>query len=432
MMGDFFGGGMAAFGGFQTVTFDLRAPGFIVAGDPGDAMSTLAFEVGNNIVPDDIFTTGLGRDDSGDGNADTFDILEPVPPTDAPIAPGPGFNFAGGTAVFVEPNPGSTVAQDGIYQDGDTWYIRYSYVGPGGSVHDDGFIAVPGPGVSVRRLKLSENFSPEVRNRCFFNYNFFNDAYAGLGDVSRYVLGVERILMPRLVSLEFRLPMAGTYGSTQVLGPRRSRDYELGNPALVAKGVLLRRHRMIWTGGCGVTMPLADDTKLQTANGTDLLVVENNAVHMLPFVSLLFRRNRCTALQAYVQMDVPTGGNPVLGNLQGGRLPRIGIFNDSTLLHADVAINRTVYRNRCSRLREVMLNAEIHYTGTVQESDLVESDGLQFTNLQPNFNIVNATVGSHLVLANNLVISPAMAIPLRGGLDRQFDYEAIVQLNYLR
>ena len=433
MMGDFFGGGFGAFSGVQTVTYELRGPGFIVAGNPGAANSTLAFEFGNDIVPDDILTTGLGQDISGDGNADTFNILEPVPPTDAPISPGPGFNFAGGNAVYVEPNPGATVPQDGIYQDGDTWFVRYSYVANVGGQPTEGFIPVPAPGVSVRRMKLSENFSPEVRNRCFFNYNFFNDAYAGLGDVSRYVLGVERIVLPRLVSLELRLPTAGTYGSTQVLGPRRSRDFELGDPAVVGKAVLLRRPKFIWTGGFGVTMPLADNTKLQTATGTDLLVVENQAVHMLPFTSVLFRPNCNSAFQAYVQMDVPTGGNPIYGNLNAGVLPRIGVFNDSTLLQADVAFNRTLYRNRCSDcIREVMFNAELHYTGTVQESDLVESEGLRFTNLQPSFNIVNATIGSHLVLPGNLIVSPAIAIPLRGGLDRQFDYEGIVQLNYIR
>jgi hypothetical protein len=46
--------------------------------------------------------------------------------------------------------------------------------------------------------------------------------------------------------------------------------------------------------------------------------------------------------------------------------------------------------------------------------------------------VVNATAGLHLVLRNNLIVTPAMSVPLRDGLDEQFDYEAIVHLNYLR
>ena len=80
----------------------------------------------------------------------------------------------------------------------------------------------------------------------------------------------------------------------------------------------------------------------------------------------------------------------------------------------------------------MLLNAEVHYTGTLNEPDVVRDGSLVYSNLQRHFNIVNATFGSHLVLPNNIVVSPAMAIPLRGGLDKQFDYEAIVQLNYLR
>ena len=347
LMGDFFGGGFSAFSGTQTVTFRLTGPGFILNGSPGASNSTLAYEFGNDIVPNDIFTTGLGNDASGDGNADTFSILEPVPPTDAPTAPGPGFVFSGGTAVFIGNVPGTT-AQDGIYTDGDNWFVSYSYAGDTASPGPDGrIVPVPGPGVSVRRVKLSENFSPEVRDRCFFNYNFFNDAYAGLGDISRFTFGIEKVLKPKLVSLEFRLPTAGTYGSTQRLGSRESRDYEVGNPALVAKGVLLRDRPYIWTGGLGVAFPIADDTRLQTSAGQNLLVVQNRAWHLLPFTALMIRHNRDTVFQTYLQLDVAANGDPIFGNLAGGVLPRIGVFNDSTLLHADFAINKTIYRNRC-------------------------------------------------------------------------------------
>jgi len=54
------------------------------------------------------------------------------------------------------------------------------------------------------------------------------------------------------------------------------------------------------------------------------------------------------------------------------------------------------------------------------------------TNLKKNFNVLNATMGAHLLVGKNVVITPGMSVPLRDGLDEQFDYEALLQVNYLR
>lgn len=60
------------------------------------------------------------------------------------------------------------------------------------------------------------------------------------------------------------------------------------------------------------------------------------------------------------------------------------------------------------------------------------TDGsLAYTNLKRNFNVLNATRGFHFVFCNNIVGTPTMSISLRDGLDEQFDYDAIVQLNYI-
>lgn len=434
MQGDFFAGGLAAVTGIQTVAFSQHAPGFILTGTPGDPNATLAFEVGADLIPNDIFTVGIGMDlDPGtDGNADTFVIAEPVPPSDALTSPGPGFVYDNnGTAVYT--NSGAlTTAQPGAFNNGELWFINYSYsrtigVDPNGNP----VRPIPSPGVSVRRVKIAENFSPEVRDRAFFNFSFFNDSYGGLGDISRYLLGFEKILVDQLVSLEVRLPLAGTYASTQALDRRPNRDFEIGNTAFILKSVLWRTDQLIWSGGCGVAIPSADKTAISN-NGANIVVIKNRTVRILPFTGLLLRDGRDTAFQAYAQLDVAANGDPIFGNLNGGVLPKIGVFNDSTLLHLDASVSHTVYRNPQARyLRGAMANAEIHYTGTLQESDFISANGLTYTNLKRHFNVVNATFGAHFVLGDNFVVSPGMSIPLRSGLDEQFDYEAIVQMNYL-
>lgn len=436
MIGDLFGGSFSTFGGSQTVPFSGYSAGTILSGLPGANNSIIAFEFGADTVPNDVFTSGLGSNNNlGNGidpdGFDTFNIAEPLPPNDALTSPGAGFIFDGGTAVYTN-NTTDTTPQAGVYQNGEQWYIAYSYtqsLGQGGG--GEGGRPVPGPGTAARRVKISENFSPEVRDRCFASYSFFNDAFGGLGDISRYILGVERILVDELISIEARLPLAGTYASRQALDQAASRDFEFGNAAFIGKGVLLRTDRFIWSGGLGVTIPTADDTRI-SQGGQDVLAVKNETVHLLPFTAFLWRHGRDTAFQAYLQADVAVNGDPIFGNLAGGPLPQIGVFNDSTLLNVDVAMSHVLHRNNRGSLRQLIASGELHYTGTLQESDFVQSGSLTYTNLKRNFNVVNATGGLHFVLCNDLVVTPAMSIPLRSGLDEQFDYEAIVQVNYLR
>ncbi len=441
MIGDLFGGGFSFLSGSQTVTFADYAAGEIISGTDGSPSAVLAFEFGTDSAPNDIFTSGTGLDLAGLENAaDTFQILEPIPPSDALTSPGPGFVFDGGTAVYTN-NTTSTTAQPGTFTDGQQWYIVYSYTntingGANGGNNFPGaardFIPVPGPGVSARRIKISENFSPEVRDRFFTNYNFFNDAYGGLGDISRYILGFERILVEDLISIEARLPMAGTYGSFQEIDRPERRNFELGNATVIAKAVLLRTNRFLLSGGTGVTMPTADDTSLTIGN-REILRIDNRTVHLLPFIGAIQRLGDRTSLQSYLQLDIAANGDPVLANLTGGPLENLGTFTDSTLLYADVAASHRVYQNRRAKfLRSANVSGEIHYTGTLQASDIVTTSGLTYTNLKRNFNVVNTTVGMHFQLGDRLVVSPAIAAPLRTGLDRQFDYEAIVQANYYR
>ncbi len=423
MMGDFFGGGLSILNGVERQQFNVGATGFILNGQPnGSANAFLGFQVNPGVLPDDAFSTGTGTDTNFNGRIDTFAILEPIPPSSAPTSPGPGFTFDGGTAVYADAN--------GPFADGDAWQLNYSYSRPLANAALGG-VVVAGPDVSTRRVKVSENFSPEVRNRIFTNYSFFNDTYGQLGDISRWILGTERVIMNNMASIELRLPMGATHSSDQDIGGGNNRAFELGNLTVIGKVVLLRDDHFTWSAGTGVTATLADDARLRQGN-TNLLVIENQSVHLLPFTGLILQATDTTFLQGYCQLDVDTNGNPVFGSMAGGNLPFLGRFTDTTLLHLDAAVNQVVFSNsRSQGITSLLLNAELHYTTTTSGSDAIVGNGLTYQNLTNQFNILNATFGSHIVVGNKLVITPAMAIPLRDGLDEQFDYEAILQVNYL-
>jgi hypothetical protein len=424
MQGDLYGGAVVTLEGRFPRVFSHHVPGTILNGQPpGSSAALLGFDFGGGL-PDDVFTSGSGYATPNSPVINQFGILEPLPPSDAPQSPGAGFTFDGGTATYLPTDPNNPTP----FASGDTFLVDYSYSAPFGS---EGAPAVrlAAPDVATRRVKLSENYSPEVRNRCFMNYNFFNDTFGGLGDISRWVLGVEHILVEDLVSVEVRQPMAGTFSSNQDINGSRNRSFELGNMTVLGKFVLHRRGEFIWTAGSGITIPLADDSRLMRGDQT-LLLIENEAVHFLPFTSVLFRTGPDTVIQAYMQYDFALNGDPIRGDLTGA-LPLIGKYTDSNLIHLDTSLHQTAYRgSRTSFLNQIIANFELHYTGTLQDSDFVAANGFAVRGLASNFNILNGTVGAHFVLNNNLVVTPGMSVPLRDGTDEQFDYEALVQVNY--
>ena len=432
VIGDFAGGGFAQFNATIEAVSAGYAAGF---GFPNPVFDLIAPN-GSNFP--DLIATGPGIDASGDLIADTFDLLEPTPPTDANLAPGPGFTYEGGTVVYTDSTTG-TDAVAGTPSEGDLWYYRYVYSRNLGVIGGDGGPRpVPSPGVSVRRVKISENYSPEVRDRAFFNYSFFNDFTGGLGDISRFVAGMERVIVEDLFSMEVRLPVAATYGSRQSLNQAEARDMEIGNVAFIGKASLYRGDDFMWVGGLGVSIPTADDTEI-TMDGFDLIGIENKTVQIQPFTSVLQRWGDWTA-QAYMQLDLAANGDPVFVNTNlndpgAGTLEQVGVFTDSNLMHLDFSLHCLLYQRAKSDsgLNAVISNAELHYTTTIQDADLVTGNNFDYTALQNNFDIVNTTLGAHFVFGkkNDIIVTPAMAIPLREGFDEQFDYEALVQVNYL-
>lgn len=445
MTGDFFGAGVSQITGKVQVPFSAVLPGFIL-NDVSNGSPDALLGFGNVDVtppPFGLESTGLGMASQAEGPIDTFALAEPMVPNLYPTAPGPGFVFDGGTAIWLGPKSIGSPNFDGQFEsdigqvpvppgfaDGDDWQVDYSY---SSHLTEDGRpIFLAGPDVATRRVKLSENFSPEVRDRCFMNYNYFNNAMGGLGDVNRWVLGIERILYEDMISLELRQPMAGTRSGRQDIGAPGDRSYELGNLTAIGKAVLYRNHRWIWTSGLGVTAPLARDSKLMRGNET-LLRIENQAVHLLPYSAMLYRHDAVNLFQFYTQLDVDVSGNPIRGNLNGGNLPLLGRYREASLMHVDLSYHRVLNLNRRGGwIKEAIANAELHYTGSLEDSNVVSGNGILVTNLARRFNVVNATFSNHWLLSNHLVVTPGIAVPLRGGNDRQFNLEAILQVNYLR
>jgi hypothetical protein len=410
---------------FVTNPFGLGAPAGIVfpplpirvTNGPTGALVTQSF--------------GFGQDRSGDGQLDTFMITEPiVPGVSPPPPPGPGtLVYDGGTAVFVGqvgPNASQEPADGSVNQpNGWSLFIQHTFI-PAQVVA----IVPEGGGAGVRRVKVSENNSPLPQSRVFFNYNFFNDVIGGIGDVNRYTFGAEWTLDGGCSSLDLRVPFAATIDATQTAGAI-GHGMEFGNVALTYKRVLRRNECAVLSGGLGLAAPTSSGSRLLRPDGREILHIESEAVHLLPFLAVLAKPTERFFWQSFLQLDVDVNGNPVHADLLGLQPTRIGVIQDATLLFADLGAGYSLFENECGRIcTGAAALLELHYSTTLQDADTAEGNGFMVRGLTNRFDVLNLTAGVNLLCRNGATLRPAMVIPLRTDDDEHFDYEAIFQANW--
>jgi hypothetical protein len=207
---------------------------------------------------------------------------------------------------------------------------------------------------------------------------------------------------------------------------------------------------------------------------------------LAPFVAALYSdRESPFFAQGFAQLDVPVGEdrvrykettpvalNPVVpfqrapndprGNVLTPPFTASGSYRDQTLLHLDLGAGYWLYRDAGRAwLNGIIPTVEVHYTTTLNDAKLVNlpndpssigiptgdrvpnaGGGLapvvreQFPgnptvgNLRNRLDLVNLTVGTTFVVANQATVATAVALPLRGGDNRTFDWEFQLQLNW--
>jgi hypothetical protein len=425
LIGDFFGGGSQVITVRQTTPTNIFVRGELAGNSPPAGATNAIWIYESSIgTANDFTSNGFGIDTTGDGTADTFRISEPLPPNDSNVSPGPGYVFDGGTAVYTG-SQARTTALPGPVPDQSIWYAQYSF-------SQTITVDVPsGGGAVVRRVKLAENNSPIPRDRLFGLYNFFNDVPNGFGDVSRYALGFEKTFRDGGMSLDVRFPFAATLSSDQSTGGIGSKNTEFGNTTLIWKSLLFEDATLLVSGGLGVALPTANDTRLFLANGRQILQINNDAVHLLPFGAFLATPNDQTFFQAFCQLDLDPNGDRVQGDPNGGPMQRIGTLQDATLLFLDGTLGMWAYRNPYARaVTGIAPVIELHYSSTLQDTESLTGNGFTVNGVSRRFDVLNGTICTHFFLGDQLTVTPAISFPLRNGNDQQFDYEAIVQANW--
>jgi hypothetical protein len=368
----------------------------------------------------------------------------------APLAPGGSFPLDGGSSAYQAATEASTVAGLGpgtATFDSMEAVLNIDDGAPGGAVTTNDFfylyeyltytpapisIFIPspsGPGAVVGTTKIAENSSALPQDRFFLNYSYFDNAaiFPGGVNVSRFSPGFEKTFLCGNASLEMRFPMSVTLDSTIISDDGTDLSHgEFGNLALTPKVLLCRNRQVALAAGMTIALPTADDVNVVMTDGTHLVRIDNEAVHLMPFVGWLWTPNPCWYAQGFLQYDVATAGNPVGINLDGTGLESAGSLSDTTFQYLDLAIGRWVYRScqsmSCQRLRSVAVTGELHWNKSLEAGDYIESGNFLVGNTATNVDLWDATIGLHVRLCDT-TISAAYVTPIGGGLDQPFDGE---------
>ena len=344
---------------------------------------------------------------------------------------------------------------------GDSFFTRGQILGMTPSSHG-GFIDIPGS----RRAKITENNSPLPRDRVYFMYQHFHNAIRGAEDfeewvpeqnerqfdfsANRYVIGLEKTFFKGCCSAEIRIPLQDStnFGVSPWPEPyhlftARSDSGSLGNISLTFKGLLRQTNKGALSAGLMVDLPTGPSAS--GATYWQPYELQNDSVHLGPFLGAIYRPDDCWFFQGFMQLDVDVNGSPFeVTDLWTGAPMRMGVLQDQTLMHLDLSAGRwLVRRPRTSFLTGIAGLLEFHYTTTLQDADIVGTpvDSLPFVfnfyymevgNRYNRVDVTNLTAGLHFQFRKGLNMRIAAVTPLQNSeSDRSFDFELGAQVNWV-
>ncbi len=314
---------------------------------------------------------------------------------------------------------GTTIGDDEPFSS--TFRVRY-------------LVSVPTPSANVGRMKIAENTSPIPRDRLIFNYSYFDNTQllpSGV-NVNRFTLGFEKTFSRQTASIELKMPMLTTLNSTQIHdAPPSLSTYEFGNLSVTFKKMILLRKTWGLSMGLQIAVPTADDTRLLTKDGTTLVRIDNQAVHLEPFVGGVWAPSERFFMQFFAQWDVDANGNRTLVNPDGQGLVTAGRLQDPTFQYVDIAMGYWLHRDNhcCKRLTGVAAVAELHWNKSLQRTDVVTSNDFVIGSEEGDLEVYNLTLGCFFEFKKNTTVLLGYSTPLGGGSDQQFDGELRLLLN---
>ena len=331
-------------------------------------------------------------------------------------------------------------------------------------------VQIPFAGGS-RRIKAAENNQVQPLNRVYGTFNYFDNAIVSAGardngqgvpvggpvhskGLSQYTLGVEKTFFENF-SIDVRMPLVGNLDYTAISGDPMNLFSQanvstngVGNLSTSIKALLLQMGQTSISGGLQFSIPTGSSTEITAesfSNGnlveTTDVFVDNDALHLMPFIGVYREFGRSSWLQAFTQVDVPTSGNDV--RVVGDIINIDGRLNEQTLLYADISLGKWLYRNPSNSYRSgrrgitgIASLLELHYTGSLNDADTLLTNG----NPSPEnrLDVLNLTTGLQVEFSERWRINTSGVVPLRKREfeangdrreDRFFDGELSLHIN---
>lgn len=330
-------------------------------------------------------------------------------------------NGTGGTTIYQSSSSGALLqaGADTLIggEDIDAFYF-YSY-----AVR----MNVPTPSAGTGgsgRAKIAESGSPIPRDRVFLNYGFFSNAAVATNrpDLNRMLAGFERTFLEQNASLEFRVPIASTIDNVVTTGgPNVGNDAQLGTASLNGKAVLWRNGGFLTSAGMGITLPTADDVHVNRPDGSRLVTIHSESVHVQPFVGAAYAPQSRWFAQGILQVDVDTNGNSV-GIDSGSGMTAAGRIYDATFLFADASVGYWLYQNPTDGLiRRIAPTVELHWSKSLEETDVVQSGAVWVGNYRDNVDILTGLLGINVMMQRGTQLTLGYGAPLTSGGDQPYD-----------
>lgn len=316
----------------------------------------------------------------------------------------------------------------------------------GGSGGDFGSFSVPSSG-GGGPVKVSENNRALPTDRLTFSYSHFHNAFqftqsflfgpanTQMFPLDRYTLGFEKTFADGTWSCEIRLPLqsAFQFQSFSVNGAGGS----MGNLSVILKRLLYLDQELALAAGLGIETPTGSNFTVTDLSSipTSQLVFQNDAAHLLPYIGALWGGDRPYFINVFLQFDFATCGNRIDAGDVDGPFNTLGRCNPQNLLFFDLGYGYWLYQNDAgSGLASLAAILELHYTSTLQDTDLVRGNAggrvVNFTNNFNRFDILNLTAGLQAQFNTLTFLRVACVVPLGARDDQRFfDAEVQVQLN---
>ncbi len=287
------------------------------------------------------------------------------------------------------------------------------------------------------RSKISENSSPVPTDRAFFNYNFFSKPLMGADgrtvDLNRFQFGVEKTFLDNSCSVELRVPFAAGLSANQfasALPDSRDVGTEFGNITVTPKFVVDCSDTFVLSAGLQIQAPTAADSVVRDGIlGTTLVTYRNTSWHLEPFLGTLWTPSPEFFSIAYMQFDFDATGittvDPILGT---------SVVQQQALMYLDINAGYWFYENPCAQyVRGIATVLELHYTTTLQDADRpVNSPFFGDPRGPDRRDLLDLTAGLDFKIGDHSILTVAGSAPLRGGDNRPFAGEFILQYNFIR